>query len=86
MTYTVENAFLGFRLPCSRIPEWMHSARISKLACPFLNTEVHSEGKKAEVFRMHKIHPFLTEELLERIPLAGSVISELTHYVLIIRW
>ncbi len=30
---------------------------------------------------MHKIHPFPTEELLERIPLAGSVISGLRHFV-----
>lgn len=80
----VADPFLGFQLPRSKIPKWMHSARISKLACPFFSTHEGTLRRKAEVVGMHKTHPFPTEELLERIPPAVSVISGLRHYVLII--
>lgn len=60
----------------------MHSAHISKLACPFLSTERHTK-KKYRGGRTAQDSP--TGELLERIPLDSSVISGLRQDVLITR-
>lgn len=66
-----------------QIPKWIHSAQISKLVCPFLNAGRHTKKKSKGGWNSREC-PLPTEELLEHIPLAGSVVSGLRHYVLII--
>lgn len=55
-----------------------------QISMSFFKTQTGMLRSSAEAVRMQKKHPFPAEELLERIPVASSVISGLGHFVLII--